>query len=169
MKRFFAYFFGLLVLLLLQEFVVGRIGMGGYMAAYVYIMVIIMLPVEIKGWVGLLLGFGIGWLMDIMSGQGGLNAIVCTWLCFVRPAVISVTLGADSVQGGGIPTMWRFGNKKFLIYLSIMTLAFTVPFFLIESMGSYSWIYTPIRLVASSFFTVVLIYFFHLPFNRRVS
>lgn len=128
MIRFLEYLAVFLLLVVLQEFVFDNINLGGVVNPYIYIMFIIMLPLDTPGWLLLLLGFGTGAAVDFMSGTPGLQAVSSTWLAFVRPAVVGLLLGKDLVYEGGIPTAGRVGTGKFLRYAAVMVLLFNIPF-----------------------------------------
>jgi hypothetical protein len=163
MIRFLEYAAIFLLLLVLQEFVFDNINLGGMVNPYIYIMFIILLPLDIPGWGLLLLGFGAGGAVDVMEGTAGLQTMTATWLAFARPTVVGLLLGKDLVYEGGIPTVGRVGTAKFLRYLTVMVLLFNVPFFCLEDLSGGVWIIA-LRIVLSSAFSVGIIYFLHLPF-----
>lgn len=163
MIRFLEYAAIFLLLLVLQEFVFDNINLGGVVNPYIYIMFIILLPLDIPGWMLLMLGFGTGAAVDFMSGTAGLQTIASTWLAFVRPTVVGLLLGKDLVYEGGIPTAGRVGTGRFLRYLAVMVLLFDIPFFILEDLSGSAWVIT-LRIVLSSAFSVGIIYFLHLPF-----
>ena len=107
MIRFLEYAAIFLLLLVLQEFVFDNINLGGMVNPYIYIMFIILLPLDIPGWGLLLLGFGAGGAVDVMEGTAGLQTMTATWLAFARPTVVGLLLGKDLVYEGGIPTVGR--------------------------------------------------------------
>lgn len=163
MIRFLEYLAAFLLLVVLQEFVFDNINLGGVVNPYIYIMFIIMLPLDTPGWMLLLLGFGTGAAVDFMSGTPGLQAVSSTWLAFVRPTVVGLLLGKDLVYEGGIPTAGRVGTGKFLRYAAMMVLLFNIPFFILEDLSGGGGIIA-LRIVLSSVFSVGIIYFLHLPF-----
>lgn len=163
MIRFLEYLAIFLLLLILQEFVFDNINLGGLVNPYIYIMFIILLPLDTPGWLLLLLGFGTGAAVDFMSGTAGLHAIASTWLAFVRPAVVGLLLGKDFVYEGGIPTAGRVGTGRFLRYVAVMVLLFDTPFFILEDFSGEIWA-VALRIVLSSAFSVGIVYFLHLPF-----
>lgn len=163
MIRFLEYSATLILLLILQEFVFDNINLGGVVNPYVYIMFILLLPLNIPGWLLLLLGFGTGAAVDSLSGTAGLQTIAATWLAFVRPAVIGLLLGKDLVYEGGLPTAARAGTGRFLRYIAVMVLLFNIPLFILEDLAGSAWIITA-RILLSSLFSIVIIYFLHLPF-----
>lgn len=163
MIRFLEYTAIFLLLLVLQEFVFDNINLGGVVNPYIYIMFIILLPLDIPGWSLLLLGFVTGAAVDCMAGTAGLQTMATTWLAFARPTVVGLLLGKDLVYEGGIPTAGRVGSAKFLRYVAVMVLLFNVPFFLLEDLSGGIWIIA-LRILLSSAFSVGIIYFLHLPF-----
>ena len=166
MQRILEYIVVFAVLVLLQEFAFDKINFWGVVNPYIYIMFIIMLPMELRGWLVLFLGFFTGTVIDLLSGSAGLHMIAATWMAFVRPTVLNFTAGRDAVQEGGIPTSSLIGAGKFLAYAGVMTLLFAIPFFLLEVMSIENIYMTLLRILLSSAATVIIVYFFQLPFDR---
>lgn len=164
MIRFLAYLAIFFVLGVLQEFVFNPIDLGGLVNPYIYIMFLIMLPLDVAGWVLLLMGFATGAVFDALAGTVGLHAISATWLAFVRPGVAGFFLGKDQVYEGGVPTAGRVGMGKFLRYVTFMVLLFNIPFFILDDPSGSLWRIV-MRIALSSVFSVGIIYFLHLPFS----
>lgn len=162
MIRFLEYAATFILLVILQEFVFDNINLGGVVNPYIYIMFIILLPLDTPGWILLMLGFGAGATVDFMSGTAGLQTIASTWLAFVRPTVAGLLLGKDLVYDGGIPNAGRVGTGKFLRYLAVMVVLFNIPFFILEDLSGSAGVLA-LRIVLSSAFSVGIIYFLHLP------
>lgn len=154
------------ILLILQVLVLSHFSATQYLSLYVFIMVVIIADMRIKGWVMLLFGAACGAVVDMVEGGGGLFTATTTWLAFVRPAILNWIVGRENIFSGGMPTNYKLGNRKFFTYLTFMVLMWTGPFFFLESIGNFSWIYTNIRIFTSSAVMVVLIYFLQLPFNK---
>lgn len=165
MIRFLEYTAIFLLLLILQEFVFDNINLGGVVNPYIYIMFIILLPLDTPGWLLLMLGFGSGAAVDFMSGTAGLQTIASTWLAFVRPTVVSLFLGKELVYEGGIPTAGRVGISRFLRYVTALVLLFNLPFFILEDPSGAVWMIA-LRILLSSIFSIGIIYFLHLPLVR---
>lgn len=163
MIRFLEYCAIFLLLLVLQEFVFDNINLGGIVNPYIYIMFLILLPLDTPGWSLLLLGVITGGAVDFMSGTAGLQTVASTWLAFVRPTVAGLLLGKEMVYDGGIPTAARVGLGKFFRYVAVMVLLFNIPFFILEDLSGEAWAIA-LRILLSSLFSVVIIYFLHLPF-----
>lgn len=163
MQRLLEFFVLLLVLLVLQGFVFARIDIYGLVNPYVYIMVLLLLPMSVRGWQTLFIGFALGAIMDFMTGNCGLHTICTTWLAFVRPMVLHFTAGRDEVELGGLPVSRRIGTGRFMSYVMVMSLLFAIPFFALEAMTMVGWGFLLLRILFSSVFTAVVIYFIQLP------
>lgn len=167
MPRFFNNILLFVILIALQTFVLSHFVVSQFMSLYIFIMIVIMANMQAKGWVMLVAGFLCGGVVDLIEGGGGIFAATTTWLAFVRPQILSWTAGREATLSGGMPTTFKIGIKRFFTYVTLMVLLWTIPFFSLEAGASFSWIYTPIRIVVSSFGMIVLIYFLQLPFNRN--
>lgn len=163
MIRFLQYLGVFLLLLVLQEFVFNNINLGGLVNPYIYIMFIIMLPLDTAGWALLLFGFGTGAVFDVVSGTAGLHTITSTWLAFIRPGLAGFLLGKDEAHAGGVPTAGRVGVGKFLRYVAVMVLMFNIPFFILDD-PSGSVLRIALRIGLSTVLSAGIIYFMHLPF-----
>lgn len=155
------------ILLVLQTFVLSHFTVSQYLSLYIFIMVVIMASMQTQGWIMLILGFICGGVVDIIEGGGGLFAATTTWLAFVRPQILNWTAGREAMLSGGMPTSSKIGYKRFFTYVTMMVLLWTIPFFALEAAGSFSWVYTTIRMLASSVGIIILIFFLQLPLNRN--
>lgn len=167
MQKLLTYAAAFTALILLQEFVLSHISVSSYLSVYLYIMVVILAHIETPGWIILLLGFTAGTIADQLEGTGGLFAATLTWAAFTRKTALQWSVGRDVIHNGGLPLSRRIGAKKFILYTTIMVLLWAIPFFLLEALGSFSLIVTPIRILASTTVTVILIYLLQLPLNRH--
>lgn len=165
MGRFLIYTLGFTLLLFVQEFILSSINMYSLVHIFLYVMVLVFLPLSIKRAQLLLLGFAVGYLADLIFGGGGLNAVCCVWLAFVRPMVVNYTLGRDSTTFGVAPTALRFGLWKFIAYLFTICLMFAAPYFLLEMMTLTNILYTSLRILSSTIVTAALMFVLHLSFS----
>jgi rod shape-determining protein MreD len=68
------YFIIFIILILLQVLLFNNIQFSGYINPYVYIMLILLLPVEIPAWSLLLISFFTGLTVDFFTGTPGMHA-----------------------------------------------------------------------------------------------
>jgi rod shape-determining protein MreD len=89
MILFFLYVF-------LQIFIFNRINLWGVITPMVYILFIFSLPFQTPKWVVILLGFLLGFCIDMFSETLGLNALATLIIAFLRPWVIhTISLRVD--------------------------------------------------------------------------
>ena len=58
----------------------------------IYILFLINLPVRTPRWAEMLIGFGVGMLMDIWHSSLGIHIAACVALTFVRPILLTNTI-----------------------------------------------------------------------------
>lgn len=112
-----------ILMVLLQVMVFNNILIGGYINPYVYVLMILLLPVDIEGWVLLVVAFFLGLSIDMFSDSGGMHAAATVFMAFCRPGIIRmISLREDFEQGtapsiNNLGTMWIFTYSFFLIFL----------------------------------------------------
>ena len=84
--------FSFLTLVLLQIFVLNNIEFMGFINPYVYILFILLLPLETPKWLLLFLGFLLGYTIDYFSHTIGLNIAATVLVAYLRPKLISLII-----------------------------------------------------------------------------
>lgn len=146
-----------ILLVLLQVLLFNNIQFTGYINPYVYIMFILLLPVDIPAWLLLVLSFLMGAVIDFFSGSPGMHSSATVLAGFVRPAVlriISVRDGYDSATG---PSMLSYGLRWFMTYTIIMVLVHHTALFYLEVFRLTDFFRTLLRVLLSSFFSIIFI------------
>ena len=149
---------GLFILLLaLQLLVMDNIGFSGYVNPYVYILFIILLPLETPAWLILLLSFATGMTMDLFSSTPGLHSSATVLAGFVRPAILRVVSPRDGYEPGERPGIAVNGFQWFLVYVSLVVLIHHTALFYIEVFRFTNFFMTLARVGLSTLFTVLFI------------
>ena len=86
------------MLILLQILVFNNIQFSGYVNPYVYLMFILLLPVEIASWLLLLLSFFTGMIIDFFSGSPGMHSSATVLAGFVRPYILRIISPRDGYE-----------------------------------------------------------------------
>jgi hypothetical protein len=120
-------------LVLLQVLVINHIRLGGYVHPNVYIIFIMLLPINIPGWQLLLLGFGLGMSVDLFTGTPGLHAGATTLMAFCRPYIIKLVSGTQKFENIHEPNLNQLDGMWFFRYVLLMVLVHHFWLFLIES------------------------------------
>jgi rod shape-determining protein MreD len=153
--------FGLIfiLLILLQVLLFNNIQFSGYVNPYVYIMFILLLPVEIPSWLLLLLSFGTGILIDFFSGSPGMHSSATVIAGFTRPYILRIISPRDGYEARTEPSMMAYGFRWFLIYTALVVLIHHTALFYLEVFRFTDFFRTMLRVLLSSLFTVVFILF----------
>jgi rod shape-determining protein MreD len=151
--------FGLIfiVLILLQVVLFNNIQFSGYVNPYVYIMFVLLLPVEIPSWILLLLCFATGMTVDLFSGSPGMHASATVLAGFIRPSVLSIIAPRDGYEPGSEPSMASYGVRWFFIYTLFIVLVHHTALFYLEVFRFTDFFRTLVRVLFSSLFTVTFI------------
>ena len=151
--------FGLIFILLIlsQVLLFSNIQFSGYINPYVYVMFILLLPIEIPSWLLLILSFAIGLIMDFFSGSPGMHSSASLLAGFVRPYVLRFVSPWDGYEPNSDPSMITYGFRWFLIYTLLIVLVHHTALFYLEVFRFTDFFRTMLRVLLSSFFTIVFI------------
>lgn len=128
--------FRLFILVLLQVLVIDHFRMGGidvYVNPFIYILFLVLLPFQTPRWALLLIGFGLGLIIDSFQNTQGIHASACVLLAFIQPYVQNLLAPRDGYNFNAQPTLQNMGFVWFLTYSSIMITAHHLWLFGIES------------------------------------
>lgn len=151
--------FGLIFILLIlsQVFLFNNIQFSGYVNPYVYIMFILLLPVELPAWLLLILSFITGLIIDFFSGSLGMHTAASVLAGFVRPYVLQILSPRDGYEPGSEPSMIIYGFRWFLIYTLIIVLIHHTALFYLEVFRFTEFFRTLLRVLLSSLFSATFI------------
>ena len=151
-------------LVLFQVLVVNHIRLGGYVHPYIYVIFILLLPVNIPNWQLLLLGFGLGLSIDIFTGTPGLHAGATTLMAFCRPSILRLVSGHQKLENVVEPDLGQLGGAWFLRYTFCMVLVHHFALFFLESFSFHLILQVLLRIVisvpVSVFLIMIILYLF---------
>jgi rod shape-determining protein MreD len=146
-----------IILILLQVLLFDNIQFSGYVNPYVYLMFILLLPVEIPSWILLILSFGTGFIIDLFSGSPGMHASATLLAGFVRPYILAIISPRDGYEGRSEPSMLNFGFRWFITYTVLIVIVHHTALFYLEVFRFTDFFRTLLRVMLSSLFTMVFI------------
>ena len=120
------------LLMLLQLLVLNNVYMGGYVMPMLYVLFVLMLPTSTGRVPLLLMAFGSGLLVDVMSGVLGFNTLACTVVAMLR------ILFADRILTRGenvvieTPSIYSVTPQYFITYLLVSTAVFYLVLYMVE-------------------------------------
>jgi rod shape-determining protein MreD len=151
------YLLSFIAIFLVQILVLNNLNLGGYINPWLYVLFLLILPVEIPNWLLLVLAFVTGLLMDTFLNTIGLHASATVFLAFLRPFLLRIFSPRDGYEPGSLPVPSHFGLGWFLKYTLLAVLAhhlflFVVEAFSFESFGATLW-----KTILSTLVTLVVI------------
>ena len=147
----------LIILILLQVFLFNNIQFSGYVNPYVYIMFILLLPVELPSWILLITAFFTGLIIDFFMSTPGMHAGASVMAAFIRPHVLRIISPRDGYEPGASPSMLMYGFRWFLIYTTVLVTAHHFILFFLEVFRFSDFLRTILRVLISSAFTITFI------------
>lgn len=168
MSGFWVRFFIAFVLLLpLQALIFNHMILFNVAVPFVFIYLIIMLPVTIGTNLSTTIGFITGLVMDMFCDTQGLYAMCCTIISFVRKPVFHLYVSMDDDLAGREPSAKTMGVAAFMKYIVSLSLIFCLCVFVIETFQfTRPGLLIP-RIISSTCYTFVFIYTLDSLFMRR--
>lgn len=154
---------------LLQVFLFDNLSISVYLNPLIYVAFIILLPLDTPPVVLLGAGLLTGVVMDVSMGTAGINTIATLPVAFLRPMLLNLLCGRENVREGGIPSVERFGRRKFIDYLLLMILMHHTVFFLLEALSWEHLLHTVIRILVSSLLTLAFVWIIARVFTVKLS
>ena len=145
------------VLVLFQVLIVNHIRLGGYVHPYVYLLFVMLLPINMPKWQLLFCGFGIGLAVDLFSGTLGLHAGATTLMAFCRPSIIKLVSGRQKFENVQEPNLSQLGLVWFIRYSVCMVLVHHFTLFVLESFSFRLLGQVLLRILLSAPVTIFLI------------
>ena len=158
-----------LVVLFVQVFVLNNLSISPLVAPMVYIVLILMMPIESSQWKMLSAGVALGALMDITMGTPGLNTLVTRPIAFFRrPLLYALTGLSPMSKEEGIPSIKRLG-MRFHRYFAIMIALHSPIFYFAEWLSFDNFGILMLRILCSTLCSLVLDYIIIMLFMKRLS
>lgn len=158
-----------LVVLFVQVFVLNNLSISPLVAPMVYIILIVMMPIESSQWKMLGVGLLLGVAMDVTMGTAGLNTLVTLPIAlFRRPLLYALTGLSPMSKEEGIPTIKRLG-VRFHRYFAIMIVLHSLMFYFAEWLSFDNFGMLLLRILCSTLCSLVLDYIIILLFMKRLS
>ena len=153
-----------------QVLIVNHIRLGGYVHPYIYLIFVMLLPINMPGWQLLLSGFGIGLVIDLFMGTLGMHAGATTLMAFCRPAIITIISGSQKFDNIKEPNVNQLGFAWFLRYTLCMVIVHNFMLFMLEGFTFHLVGQAMLRILLSapaSMFLILLIIYLFSPTKKK--
>lgn len=154
-----------ILLVLVQVLILNNINFLGYINPYLYVLFIVLLPLNMSQYKVLFLSFLIGLCVDFFEDSGGINAAASVFIAFIRPSVLKFSFGISyehqTIRYYQTPFAQRFS------YVSILVLIHHFILFTLEVFNFTDIILILKKTLFSSIFTILLIVLITILFQKK--
>lgn len=145
------------LLVFFQVFILNNLQFGGFINPFVYILFILLLPFKTPKWFLLVIGFILGFTIDLFFHTPGIHASATVFMAFLRPYVLDYFATRDGYETGTFPGVYYYGFVWFLKYTALLVLAHHVFLFYLEVFRFSDFFITLGRVILSWVFSVFFI------------
>lgn len=158
-----------LVVLFVQVFVLNNLSITPIIAPMVYIVLIVMLPIDFSQWKMLAVGLALGILMDLTMGTPGLNTLVTLPVAFFRRPLMHAFAGLSTMsKEEGVPSVKKLGGR-FHRYIIVMVVLHSILFYFAEWLSFHNFGILLLRIICSTLISLLLDYIIIMLFMKRLS
>ncbi len=156
-KTLIHYIVSFFVFILLQVVVFNHIALFGYAVPLLYIYYILKLPTKMNTNLVVLIGFIMGFILDIFCNTLGVHALATTTAAFARAPMLAMFLPRTDDDAPAIPSLPSLGFTHFMRYAISWILFFAVVLFLVEAFNLFQPISLLYKIVGSTLLTLLLV------------
>ena len=124
-----------IVVMLLQVLLFDQLQLWGVCHPYIYILCLLMMPITLPHSVDMIIGAGVGLIMDTCCNSLGVHMAACILLMFIRPYLIGAIVN-DKDRLNEQLTLRTLGMEALIKYVVIMVLIHHLTVF---SLAAWSW------------------------------
>ena len=158
---------GFIIYLLVQILVLKNLVFFGAAFCFLYILYLLLLPIETKTIPTLLIAFVMGLTVDLFYDTLGIHTASLLTIAFIRRPWIKILTPTGGYDEDLQPSLLNMGFGWFTTYSLPLLIIFNSFFFFIESMGIDLFIPIVQKIIASAIFIFVMSIIVQLLFYRR--
>jgi hypothetical protein len=129
---------------------------SGFFNPYVYVLFIILLPLNTPRYASLILAFLLGLVIDIFSNSLGVHSAATVFVAYIRPLVIRV-ISAREDDRSNYPGLNQNKLSWFINYVFIIVFLHHAMLFYLEVYTFANFFNTLYRVILSSLFSITII------------
>ncbi len=156
MNSHFIKYLGLLPLyVLLQVLVLNEVLFSAYINPFLYVMLIISLPLKTPKWFLLIYAFLLGFSVDIFSGSLGFHSTATILIAFTKPIISKITIPHNILGDTDEITLQKVGYKSYITFSIFLILIHNSCLFITEHLSFNFALFG--KILASSVATLIII------------
>ena len=143
-------------LVLIQVLILNQVQFSGFVNPYMYILFVLLLPLNTPRYAVLILAFLLGITIDVFSNTLGIHAAATVFIAFVRPLIIRIISDREENRSE-YPGLKQNKFRWFLYYTVLMVLIHHSVLFNLEIFTFSNFLSTFFRITLSSLFSIFVI------------
>jgi len=165
-NRWVQYSIYFIAFVLIQTLIVNHIQVSIYAYPMVYILAIIMLPIDLNILLTMAIALVLGIVTDALSDTFGLHTSSAVLLAYLRPFILKIFRPRDGYINGILPSIHDMGLTWFLAYAGLCVLTHHIWFFSLEIFRLDLFDLILLKVLVSSLFSFILIFLFQYLFYK---
>lgn len=145
-----------LVLVLVQVLFLNQVQFSGFVNPYIYILFVMLLPLNSPRYVILVGAFLLGLSVDIFSNTLGIHAFATVFVAYFRPLIIRLITNREEDMSD-YPGLVQNGFMWFFYYTALMVVIHHSVLFFVEVFSFSNFFGTLYRTLLSSIFSIFVI------------
>jgi rod shape-determining protein MreD len=154
-----------IVLVLIQVLLLNHINFLGYINPYIYVLFILLYPINNNRLLFLFVSFLLGLSVDLFSDSGGVHAAASVAIAYFRPLFLKFSFGMMYEHQTVKINSSEFGQR--LTYIALMSFTHHLILFSLEVFNASNILLILKKSLFSSIFTVVLCLLITILFSRK--
>jgi rod shape-determining protein MreD len=123
---------------------------------FLYVAYLFFLPVDANNLILMLIGFAMGFAIDIFYDSLGLHAFACVFVMYVRNYYLSVITPQGGYDSSATPSIASNGIQWFLVYTMPLVFIHHAVLFYLEAGGFDMFWFTLLKVISSTLFTTIV-------------
>ena len=146
----------LVLVFLLHVLLFNHLHIGSWGFPMIYILFLLNLPVRIPRWAEMLIGVGIGLLMDVWYSSLGVHMAACVMITFLRPIFLK-NMVQDIERIKDNICSRTIGAREYTKCVAFLTLIHHFTVYLLEAWSLQNWWIILLQTAISSSMTLIII------------
>jgi rod shape-determining protein MreD len=150
-----------------QVLVLNKVQFGGYVNPFIYPLFILLLPLRTPPLVMIILGFLLGFSIDLYAGMMGIHTFATLFISYFRNRIMKVVLGISDEDFLTNPGIRDLGIARFLYYAGFLLLIHHFLLFYLEAFSFRNSGDTLLRILLNTIVSLVFVFITMILFERR--
>ena len=156
MNKYLVKYIGLLPLyVLLQVIVLNEVLFSAYINPFLYVTLIISLPLKTPKWFLLLYAFLLGFSIDLFLATLGFHSTATILIAFIKPLISKITIPHNILADTDEITLAKVGNKAFITFSLFLIVIHNSCLFITEHLSVTLALFS--KIMASSLVTLTIV------------